>query len=241
MGRLVLLSGPACVGKGPLVQATRKFRSQLKFGEVGVIKSLESRPGGLRPTDDPRDFFAADSIRGWQGNPRYIVGDCRGLPQAVDLEKVQSELAQTGVLLIEAYYTLGRQVRDNASLAGIQGLETTSVFLSPLSQQEIDDVKTAGIDINVFLTGLMMTKILARARAMGKTIDDAMVRDAQGRATDALNELAVAHEFSSILVNRDGEGQPNWHYDYAAKAFAAEPEGDAGRALDSFAKILQPV
>ena len=99
MTRFILLSGPSCVGKGPLIDAVQKVHKDLKFGVVGVIKSRESRPGGkLRKTDKPEDFFSADEIRSWEGDPRYIVGDCRGYPQAIDVERVKDAAKKHSLL-----------------------------------------------------------------------------------------------------------------------------------------------
>lgn len=232
MGKLILLSGPSCVGKGPLVDAVNTFRPDVKFRSIDVIKSLESRPGGLRPNDNHADFRSAAEINSWRTDSRYIVGDCRGLPQAVDLEKVHKELAADETLLIEAYYTLGRQVR------GVKGLGATSIFISPLSQQEIDDLQAANVEVDVFLTNLMMCKQLARARAMGKTVDTAAIEDIQKRAQDIPHEMAARMDFTHQIVNRDGEGHPNWHYDYTHSNFSASPEGDAGRAVARFSELL---
>jgi hypothetical protein len=58
-----------------------------------------------------------------------------------------------------------------------------------------------------------------------------------GRAADALSELKTATVYSHVIVNHDGEGNPNWHR-IASGAFTNEPEGDAGRSLLALVHIL---
>lgn len=243
MVRLIQLSGPACVGKGPLIQAVKRFHPNIDVRVINVTKSFESRPGGLRPTDNPNDFRQASEIQSWSGNPQYIVGECRELPQAIDLEQIRQIVRKESkgdlLLYLEAYYTLGQQLRNSSFLANTQGLETTTVFLSPLSRLEIEDSKQAGVNVAEYLTHLMMNKLLVRARAMDQQIDKRTIEDFWSRAKDAVNELGAAHLFSGVLVNHDGEGSPNWHYDYDQKDFVREPEGEAARTLQSFSEILR--
>ena len=50
--RLVILSGPSCVGKGPVVAAVKKFKIEIEHEEIPVIKSRESRNNIPRPDDE---------------------------------------------------------------------------------------------------------------------------------------------------------------------------------------------
>lgn len=239
MTRFVLLSGPSCVGKGPLISTIRAFHKKVKFGSVNVIKSFESRPGGkLRPTDNENDFFSADEIKSWQGNPRYIVGDCRGYPQAIDLDSVAAAREQNDVVFLEVYYTLGQQVREHKQLQDDHDLQTFSVFLSPVSKQEIEDLKKQGANLPQFLTELMMSNQLARGRFMGDPLTPDFIRKSLARAQDTYDELSTAHLFSGVLVNHDAEGSPNWCSSPEGEFFA-KPIGDAGRVTERFAAILR--
>ena len=49
--RLIILSGPSCVGKSPLTAAVKKFQPEIKFVQVAVIKSKESRYDKPRPDE----------------------------------------------------------------------------------------------------------------------------------------------------------------------------------------------
>lgn len=235
--RFVTLSGPSCVGKGPLVAALNRFHPDVEYESIPVIKSRESRPNGPRPEEgdvweDPDFFRHKSELVGLEGNPRYLVGDCRGLPQAVDLEKVRHSKA--GLVFVEIYHAIGAQLAASTFLGE---MEIMMVFLSPIGKQEIEDLRTAGVALDDYLTQIMLHKQLVRARYQGKTIDTKLVDDALGRAKDTIAEVRSACKYSHVIVNRDGEGSPNWHR-LPKGLFTQKPEGDAGRAVDALLRIL---
>ena len=85
--RLIALSGPSCVGKGPLLAAAREFHGELPFDLVAVIKSRESRRGSPRPDeallwDNPDYFRPCPEIKRLRGD-RYLHATVR-VPQALD-------------------------------------------------------------------------------------------------------------------------------------------------------------
>ena len=236
--RFVILSGPSCVGKGPLVAAFERFHPDIDYESIPVIKSKESRPNKKpRPGEEevwknPDYFRWKEEILGLAENPRYLVGDCRGLPQAVDLKKVQE--GKSKLLFVEIYHTIGAQLIESTFLKDV---EITTVFLSPIGKQEIEDLKVASVNLGDYLTQVMLHKLLVRTRYQGKPVDNELVKDARGRAKDTISELKSACKYSHIIVNHDGEGSPNWHR-LPNGVFTKMPEGDAGRAISAFLHIL---
>jgi guanylate kinase len=235
--QLVILSGPSCVGKGPLAAAVKKFRTEIKYDEIPVIKSRESRGGKPRPDDKPVwnnvDYWrSAEEITDLKKNPRYIVGDCRGFPQAIDLEKVAQ--SQAPLVFIEVYHTIGRQLVTSKYLTGVTVI---SVFLSPIGISEIDSIRTGGICVATEVKEMMVLKQMDRAAFQGKQLDSALLQDITARAEDAVDELRSAPDYNIVLVNHDGEGATNWRRDPEGN-FVGNPEGDARRALESLADIL---
>lgn len=233
----VIISGPSCVGKGPLIEAVKRFRSNIPFAQIPVIKSTESRLWGPRPDEadiwnNPSFFRPAQDIYKLKDDPRYIVGNCLGLPQAIDLALVREAGAE--LLVSDIYYAIGIQVAASPLL---QGVKVTTVFLAPLSQPEMDDLKAAQVNLADYLIDVMLHKQLARARYHGKPLTAAFVADALIRARDTVAELASRGQFSHVIVNHDGEGNPNWHRTPSG-AFTALPEGDAGRAVKALSEIL---
>jgi guanylate kinase len=235
--RFVVLSGPSCVGKGPLVAALNRFHPDVKYVGIPVIKSKESRPHGARPDEvaiwnDPDFFRSKEEILQLASNPQYIVGDCRGLPQAVDLQKVKE--SDAGLFFVEIYHTIGAKLVESTFLNDV---EITTVFLSPTGREEIEDLKSAGIDMAEYLFQIMLHKQLVRSRYQGKKVNPSLVKEARNRARDAIYELTSACKYSHIIVNHDGEGSPNWHR-LSSGAFVAKPEGDAARAVTALVHVL---
>jgi len=232
-----ILCGPSCVGKGPLVAALDRFHPDLDIALIPVVKSRESRVKGPRPEEgklwnNPDFFRDEEELLGLAQDPRYLVGDCRGLPQAVDLEKIPN--SDSRHLLVEIHHSIGLELAKTLDLADTECL---TLFLSPLGRQEVQDLKAADVDLCDYLTQLMLHKQMARARYHGKTVDASFIRDAKKRAGDSLSELQSASHFSRVIVNHDGEGHLNWNR-LPNGVFQARPEGDAGRALRCLAGLL---
>jgi guanylate kinase len=236
--QLVILSGPSCVGKGPLAAAVKKFKTEIKYDEIPVIKSRESRGGQPRPDDESKwkyeDYWrSAEEIMDLKKNPRYLVGDCRGFPQAIDLEKVAQ--SQSALIFIEVYHTIGRQLVTSKYLAGVT---VTSVFLSPIGISEIESLRVHGICVTTEIKERMVRKQEKRAAFQGKELDPALRQDITARAEDAVDELRSAPDYNFVLVNDDGEGAENWKRDPEGNFTDDYPTADAGRALESLADIL---
>jgi guanylate kinase len=235
--RFVILSGPSCVGKSPLVAAMNKFHPNVKYTKIPVIKSKESRPQGPRPEEtaiwDNSDFFLTKKdILQLNGNPRYLVANCLGLPQAVDLQKIKEN--DSGLFFADIYHTIGAQLIKSKFFSHV---EIATVFLSPISREEIEDLKAADIDLEGYLYQIMLHKQLMRARHHGKIVDACFIDDAIDRAGDSFSELESACMYSYVIVNHDGEGSPNWHR-LPNGVFTSRPEGDAGRAATTLVQIL---
>jgi guanylate kinase len=235
--RFTVLSGPSCVGKGPLVAALKRFHPDMTYSEIPVIKSWESRDNRPRPDEvaiwDNEDYFrSAETIRTMSGD-QYLVGECRGYPQAVDQKKIAESTAD--LLFIEIYYTIGMKLLSSSFLSDVA---VTTLFLSPLGRDEIDDLKVQAVDLPTHVKQLMIQKQLARERFQGKKA--IMTKNVDERATVAYDELCYACMCDRVIVNHDSEGSPNWHR-LPGGSFTSPPEGDAGRALMALLYILAGV
>ena len=193
--RLVLLSGPSCVGKGPLVAAIDEFFPDIAYSSVPVIKSKESRGGQPRPDeveiwDNPDYFRTAEEISAL-APPRYLVGDCRGYAQAIDLDKILG--AERDLVVLEVYHTIGAQlsgVKDS-----LYAVDKVSVFLSPISMEEIERLKADGTDLSPHLSKHMLAKLINRIAFQGKDDSGQTSTDNALRALDAFSELQGGHRW----------------------------------------------
>jgi guanylate kinase len=202
--KIVLLSGPSGVGKGPLVEATKQKHPKL-FGIVPVIRSYESRPNGPRPGKeteqwpDPRYFRSAAEIKSAESIYRW---DCRGDPQGFDYAEI--DRIKEPIALIEVYHTAAKAIRQDP-----RGLDATSVFLSPMSE---DEVRCRGIDLKRDLTFFMRCKLDFRTLnyKVEEILTDKEIRANQERADSAYEELMSGldrNHYDHFLTNHVGENR----------------------------------
>ena len=239
MKKLILLSGPSCVGKGPLLKALKHFYPHVRNVEIPVIRSHESRNGKPRANEiniwnNPDYFMSADEILKLPSD-KYFIGDCRGLPQAIDTRKLGD--AGKDIVLLEVYHSIGANFRKWAN-ANLKGVPFRTVFVTPFSEEEITWLSMAGVNVADYVESTMIDKQFARARSMGRTsLELAEISDMRSRAKDAFTEMQSARFYTDVIVNHDGEGHINWHMNPDG-SFIKEPEGDAGRALQRLYNIL---
>lgn len=234
--RLIALSGPSCVGKGPLLAAAREFHGELPFDLVAVIKSRESRRGSPRPDeallwDNPDYFRPSREIKRLRGD-RYLHATSHGFPQALDLERIVA--AEKDLVVVEASYRVTQQLKTAEYLAGI---EVTTVFVSPIGLEEICYLAACDVHKVKFLRGLMARKLLARTVFHGEPYSEALLGDIARRAGDAAAELRTACQFDIVLISRDGEGAPSWNRAPSGR-FLARPVGEAAETLEAFVELL---
>ena len=94
MGRFIILSGPSCVGKGPLHEAFIKFYPELagKLKKLVLCNSRAPRPAEIDGKD--YHFRKREEIERWRGKENFIVLEVRGDLQAVDLEQASQALEE---------------------------------------------------------------------------------------------------------------------------------------------------
>jgi guanylate kinase len=238
--KLVLLSGPSCVGKGPLLAALKTFHTEIKFSGIPVIRSRGSRNNVPRPEEAPvwndLDYFMPDAMFS-KLDKNYVTGKVHGFPQAIDLRKITEHTAD--LLILEIYYTFWEQFkkRETETLAG---MDIVSVFMSPVSQNEIDLFKQENVSKNAFIVEMMLEKQMRRAEFMGMKVTSAVSMSFNSRAQSAPNEINMMNAYDRRIVCHDGEGHPNWNRNRDG-SFNSKPTGEAGKALDEFAGIIGAV
>jgi len=225
-GRLIILSGPSCVGKSPLAKALAREHPELAEGLRPLVlhNSRAPRPGE-RDGEDYR-FRSRDEIEALRGDERYRVREVRGDLQALDLERLEKDL-EAGEVFFEGNPEVGGMLLDAVG-------EVLSVFMSPLSRGEIEAMgePERHIDREAMVTEVMRRKLLRRTRRQKGEISLEALEDIERRAGHAWRELGRAHRFGRVLVNHDGEDSEHWD------AFPL-PIGEAGRALRAFVALLR--
>ena len=229
-GRLVVFSGPSCVGKSPLAKALARLHPELHISLKPLVlyNSRDARPG---ETDGVDYYFRARTeIEELKGKDGKVVMDVRGDLQALDLQELRQSLSK-GDVFFEGNPFFGGLLLTHPSIAEVNRL---SIFMSPLSRSEVLFLKAAkpGVSLPDLVTDVMRRKLLRRTRKQKGELSLRDLENIEKRASSAYTELKEAHRFQYVIPNHDGEDSENWDAFYY-------PLGDARAALDAFVSLLK--
>ncbi|MBF0126107.1 MAG: hypothetical protein HQM02_02750 [Magnetococcales bacterium] len=231
MQRIVVLSGPSCVGKGPLIHVMRIFYPELMstFKRLVLFNDRAPRPG----EEEGVDYFfrprgAIEALRGKDG---YIVADVRGDLQALEVAQIQRILNAGQTPFFEVNPFVPGSLRD----AGLcDQFPTVSIFLSPLSREEILSLKSLpiSVDLNKFVADVQRRKLLHRTTRQKMYLSLRDLENIEKQCSSALTEMREAWKFDHVIHLHDGEGNENWDGFYY-------PIGSARKAMLAFASVLR--
>jgi guanylate kinase len=225
--KLVVLSGPSCVGKGPLRRALRKYHPEIKFAELVLCNSRKPRLRGDASTYEVHGidfYFLPRSLFEQIDRSRFIVANVRSDIQAIDMMQVRELLEGDDLVLAEVFHTLGRSLMEWAKSQTELDLEVRSVFLLPLSSEEIGEmVRKTNKTPEQVVYEVMKAKLERRGEDPPHKIEE--------RAHSAYLEMQDAPYYSNCIVNHAGEDdRKEWD----------DPLGpEAQRVLNEFVKVLQ--
>ncbi len=230
MGRLVILSGPSCVGKSPLLRALRRLYPDLTAGLRPVVLYNDRAP---RPGEqDGVDYYfrRREEIEALRDHEGFTVMEVRGDLQAFDLNEIRETLAEA-----DAFYEgnpfVGTALLDS-TLA--DEFETLSAFVSPLSREEIAYLAAPECNVSLpdMVTDVMRRKLLRRTVKQKGVPSQKDLENVERRAGSGFREIKMAHRFGCVIPNHDGEDSENWDAFYY-------PLGDARRAVLAVADLLE--
>jgi guanylate kinase len=228
MGLFVILSGPSCVGKGPLHTAFSNFYPEqaASLRKLVLYNCRSPRPGEIDGKD--YHFRSREEIERLREKENFIVLDVRGDLQAVDLNDAKRTLA-AGDLFFEGNPFVGRRLLEVFA----SKVSVLSIFLSPLSREEIVFLQSQARSLSLegFLTDVMRRKLLRRTQRQKTILSLKDLENIERRAASAYTELKEAWNFEHIIPNHDGEDSENWDAFYY-------PVGDARKALLAFADLV---
>jgi guanylate kinase len=229
-GRLVILSGPSCVGKSPLCKSLGKFHPELnaQLQKLVLVNSRAPRPGEVDGVDF--HFRTRGQVDALRTDQRYAVLEARDDLHALDMKELETSL-QRGDVLFEGNPYVGRALQTHLRLAEVERL---SIFLSPLSKDEITYLKAPerNVFLHEFLTDVMRRKLLRRTRRQKGELSLKDLENIETRASSAYRELREAWNFQYVIPNHDGEDSDNWEAFYYLI-------GDARKSLDAFVALLK--
>ncbi|TXI84163.1 MAG: hypothetical protein E6Q40_09815 [Cupriavidus sp.] len=227
-GRLIILSGPSCVGKSPLFKALRQFEPELlaKVRPLVLYNSRSPRPGEADGKD--YHFRSRAEIERLRENKRFVVIDVRGDLQALDVEELTRNLAKSD-MLFEGNPFIGETLLSHDKLQAVARL---SVFISPVALEEVRFLQAQpGVELDKVIIDVMRRKLLRRTRRQKGELSLKDLEEIERRAGSAPRELAMACRFHHVIPNHDGEDSENWNAFY-------HPLGDARRTFLAVAALL---
>jgi len=228
--KLIILSGPSCVGKTPLIKAFNNHypKQAENLKNLVLYNSRLHRP--YEQDDIDYHFRLKEEIEELQKKENFIVIDVRGDLQALDVTELLKQLESSDIYF-EGNTHIAKILLQHELLKNINKL---SIFLSPFSKDEIlqlqSDLGTKEFQNYVFET--MKTKIIRRAEKFKQELTDPIRENIDKRAADAYPELKDAWIFDYIIPNHDGEDSLNWDEPIA-------PESDAFLSVKEFSILLK--
>jgi guanylate kinase len=226
---IILLSGPSCVGKTPLIKSFIQQNPDKKIGKPVLYTSREPRPN----ESDGIDYFfrSGDEIKNLDAK-RFIIAQTRQMWQAIDAEAHARLVAQNDIVLYDVHPNLVKALRAHARLKEMQS-HMVRVFLQPATFEEIRDVQRAMGEASMqeAAAAIMTPKLIARTQKQGNELTAKVMWDIQIRAGRAWEEILVGQDYDHIMINHDGEDSVHWRQ--------SPPTGEAGKTLSSFAALVQ--
>lgn len=229
MGRFIIVTGPSCIGKGPLHAAIKRLYPDLAENLQPLVLYNDRDP---RPSEvDGRDyhFRNREDILALRNNDDYLVMEVRGDFQAVDLAQLKY-LLEGGDVFYEGNPFVGAEL---LACPLPEGIERKSLFLAPLSKDEIRSLTQAqSLNLADFVADVMRRKLLRRTKHQKGQLSLPDLEEIERRCTSAYREIKMAWQFDWVVPNHDGEDSENWDAFYY-------PLGDARLAMLCLVDILQ--
>ena len=189
-GRLVILSGPSCVGKSPLAKALGKFHPEWasRLQRLVLYNSRDPRPGERDGID--YHFRTRAQIEAFRSDDRYALLDVRGDLQALDLEGLHA-LLERGDGFFEGNPFVGTTMLQHPRMKDVRRL---AVFLSPLSKEGITYLKAPerNLSLKDLVTDVMRRILLRRTRRLKGELSAKDLENIERRASSAYSEMQEA-------------------------------------------------
>lgn len=201
--RILVVSGPSGVGKGPLIENVKRIWEGYGWGKLKQVK--------VRKTKTERHTKKDESDFGFDREGDYIEINCRGVEQRLYTGEIDDaiKLGQNFPyerVIIEAYHTALAPLRERYSRYD-EEVDLCSVFISPLDFSEIEKLAER---LDDYLPDLMLDALVRRSQKEGKTFTRKLMGELEKRAVDSLDEIKDAHNYDWVIPNHCYECDSRW-------------------------------
>jgi len=230
--QLIILSGPSCVGKSPLIKALGRVYPEITFRMPVFYTSR--LPRTIEQEGIDYYFRSEAEIRSFPAD-RFITVKTRTVWQGIDLEEMARLFTGSDRIILEGHPILGSLFLEHPHVQRMSaGFEIITVFISPATEEEIRDVQNRmGFATPENATAaIMLPKHITRMQQQGKLLTPDLMQDLHIRADKSYEEIKMGKRYVHRIINHDGEDSNNWRY--------TPPIGDAGTTLKRFVEILLP-
>ena len=192
--KLVVVSGPSGVGKGPIIEWLKK----LYMPNLAQVQVRKTRPP--RPNEKASDM-------GFEGKlGPYIEYDCRGSTQRIYEQDLSDAFYKNDTVLLEAYHVAVPHLKN----AYAKHWNIESVFISPVTKQELEQTKALDRPISDYVYHVMADALYRRAAHMQQIPTFHLKMDLHERASDAADEIELSSSYDHIIYNSCYEADVRW-------------------------------
>jgi len=218
-GKLILISGPSGVGKGPIIDTLFCYAvaNDMSIKKHVLYTNRQKRHG---EKDGETYHFTTDKAT-LEMKERESGGSFKTFPvrgeqvQGIDIKALKNDLSNNAAVILEIFY---KQMPAVVKICEENGISVRSIFIKPLSE---DDYKVAGCsehvesDLEMVTKAVMFNKLTNRATESREKVLD--------RISSAYAEIKEAKNYNYQIVNHYGEDNRTlWNQ---LKEFAGVPGG----------------
>ncbi|MBN1792403.1 hypothetical protein JW826_01840 [Candidatus Woesearchaeota archaeon] len=195
--RLVVVSGPSGVGKGPIIEAVKAMYLASEGRELPQFR--------VRKTKTARSVEGDEGV-GLEGSGDYSAYDCRGTEQRIYWGSLDSALKNDHVIM-EVFHKGLDLIK--ARYAG-DHIDVTTVFISPLSKEELEELRSQPTGLESYLPDLMLDSLVRRAQKEGKVMTRELLAELEVRANGSIDEIKDAKRYDFVVPNNCYEADSRW-------------------------------
>lgn len=227
--RLIIIAGPSGVGKTPLLHGFAKLYPD-EYKLIRPVVLYSSRAPRPEETDGvDYHFVPEEKIRSLSREDHILTMQVRGHMQALDYKQLKKDLQQS-TMIYEGNTFTALKIMEKAKKSGA---ETISIFISPLSKNEVRFFRSKGTKINfpALCTDIIRKKVARRTAKSNQFLTEPLLADIETRAATVYEEMELAHTFDFVIPNHDGEDSEHWDAFYF-------PVGEARLSVIALHRII---